>query len=171
MEFVHDLPPPTSFFFFPSWSEGDRACLRDILAPLRGWGQNGWVVKVGLVPDSLLGRRAAESQGSGLRRGMVLWRRRQGCRTSAGADTAKLSRSWMEFTDGGGLGRVWKDSRTLGDHVLKAVVASAPYFFTFPKSVLFLEPFISEPSRRMSTLGAGSALSSCSLQREAGTVL
>lgn len=51
----------------------------------------------------------------------------------------------------------------MGDHVLKAVVASAPYFFTFPKSVLFLEPFISEPSGRMSTLGAGSALSSCSL--------
>lgn len=51
----------------------------------------------------------------------------------------------------------------MGDHALKAVVASAPHFFTSLKSVLFLEPFISEPSRRMSTLGAGSALSSCSL--------
>lgn len=50
-----------------------------------------------LVPDSLLGRRAAENQGSGLRRGTVSWGRRQGCGTSAGADTAKLTWSCMEF--------------------------------------------------------------------------
>lgn len=67
-------------------------------------------MKVGLVPASPIGSRAAEDQGQSLEGAWFLWGRRQRCRTSAGGNSAKLAWSLLVYTDGSGLGRVQEDS-------------------------------------------------------------